>query len=85
MKKRKDIYPENGLHKYGSVEFADDVNNKYPIDTEEHIRAAWSYIHMRRDSKKYSKKDLKIIEDRIIKAWKEKINPEGPPEAGKKS
>lgn len=81
MKKREHINPERGLHKYGNVEFADDVNKKYPVDTEEHIRAAWSYIHMKRDADKYSAKDLKTIENKIIKAWKEKINPDGPPES----
>lgn len=84
MKKRKDINPEKGLHKYGNVEFADEVNKKYPVDTEEHVRAAWSYIHMRRDSDKYSQKDLKTIENKIIKAWKEKIDPDGPPQASEK-
>ncbi|HIS36936.1 TPA: hypothetical protein IAC10_09970 [Candidatus Scatousia excrementigallinarum] len=83
MKKRKDVYPNRGLHKYGEVDFADPVNKKYPIDNEEHIRAAWSYIHMPRDYEKYDSADLKTIEDRIVKAWKEKINPDGPPEADK--
>ena len=83
MKKRDDVYKNRGLHEYGNVEFADDVNNKYPIDTEEHIRAAWNYIHIPRDYEKYSDKDRKTIENRIIKAWKEKINPEGPPSIDK--
>lgn len=83
MKKREDVYPNRGLHEYGNVEFADSVNKKYPIDTSEHIRAAWSYIHMPRDFEKYSSEDLKTIENRIIKAWKEKIDPAGPPEARK--
>lgn len=85
MKKREDTNPERGLHKYGDVEFADEINKKYPVDTEEHIRAAWSYIHMKRDSDKYSPKDLKTIEKRIINAWKKKINPDGPPELREKS
>lgn len=79
MEKRKDINPETGLHKYGDIEFADSVNKKYPIDTEEHIRAAWNYIHIPRDYKKYSDKDAEIIKDKIINAWKEKISPDGPP------
>lgn len=81
MEKRDDIYPNRGLNEYSDVKFADPVNNKYPIDSEEHIRAAWSYIHMPRNYEKYDKKDLKTIENRIIEAWKEKINPDGPPEA----
>lgn len=84
MKKREDINPNTGLHKYGNVEFADKVNKKYPIDSEEHIRAAWNYIHMKRDASKYSSKDLKTIENNIIKAWKNKINPDGPPEFNEK-
>lgn len=79
MEKRKDVYPKRGLHEYGDVEFGDSVNNKYPIDTPEHIRAAWSYFHMPRDYEKYSPKDREAIKNKIIKAWKEKISPEGPP------
>ena len=78
MEKRKDVKPEYGLKKYGDVEFADDVNKKYPLDTEEHIRAAWSYFHMPRDFDKYSEKDRVTIRNKIIKAWKKHISPEGP-------
>ena len=81
MEKRKDIYPNRGLNKYGDIKFADSANKKYPIDTIKHIRAAWNYFHMPRDYNKYTIEDRKIIEDRIIKAWKEKIDPNGPPEA----
>lgn len=80
MEKREDVYPNEGLHKYGNVKFADEVNKKYPIDTPEHIRAAWSYIHMPRNYNEYTAEDARTIEDRIIQAWKEKINPDGPPE-----
>lgn len=83
MEKRDDVYPNRGLHKYGDVEFADPVNNKYPLDTEEHIRASWNYFHMPRDYDKYNEADRKTIKARIIKAWKEKINPDGPPEQNK--
>lgn len=80
MEKRDDVYKNRGLNEYGDVKFADPVNNKYPIDTEEHIRAAWSYIHMPRNFEKYDSKDVETIKKRIIKAWKDKINPQGPPE-----
>ena len=79
MEKRDDVYPERGLHEYGNVDFADPVNKKYPIDNEEHIRAAWSYIHMPRNYEKYSQNDIKTIENRIIQAGKSKIDPAGPP------
>lgn len=35
--KRDDLNPDCGENKYGNVEFADSTNNKYPIDTPEHI------------------------------------------------
>ena len=79
MKRREDVNKNRGIKEYGNVEFADNLNNKYPIDTEEHIRAAWSYIHMPRDYEKYSKKDRQTIKSKIIKAWQEKISPDGPP------
>ena len=80
MEKRKDVYKNQGLRKYRDIEFADVVNKKYPIDTQEHIRAARNYFHMPRDYEKYSEKERKIITEKIVKAWKDKISPEGPPE-----
>lgn len=79
---RNDAMSEpEGERKYGDVKFADPANDKYPIDTEEHIRAAWDYIHKGNDSDKYSPADLAAIKGRIVAAWKDKINPDGPPEA----
>jgi hypothetical protein len=43
--RRDDVNPDEGERKYGDVQFADPVNNKYPVDTPEHVRAAWSYIN----------------------------------------
>jgi hypothetical protein len=48
--------------------YADPVNFKYPIDTEDHARAAWSYIHQSRNRKGYSAEELKSMENRIRKA-----------------
>lgn len=72
---------KEGEKKYGDVKFADPDNDKYPIDTDEHIRAAWNYIHKEKDADKYSAEDLAAIKKRIVAAWKDKIDPEGPPEA----
>jgi hypothetical protein len=71
---------------YGDVEYADpgyqdDQKKRYPIDTEKHIRAAWSYIHKPKNAGKYSADELNRITNRIIAAWKAKIDPEGPPGA----
>ena len=40
--RREDVPPKEGLRAYGDVTFADPTNKKYPIDTPEHVRAAWS-------------------------------------------
>ncbi|MDE2391816.1 MAG: hypothetical protein KGL65_09435, partial [Rhodospirillales bacterium] len=75
---------KEGERKYGDVNFADPANEKYPIDTEEHIRAAWNYIHKGKDADKYSADDLAAVKRRIVAAWKDKIDPKGPPEADRK-
>lgn len=68
IERRDDVNPERGITEYGDVEFADPVNNRYPIDTDKHIRAAWSYIHHERDAAKYSAAEVALIKDRIKQA-----------------
>jgi hypothetical protein len=68
----------------GDVKYADsglqaDKEKRYPIDTEEHIRAAWNYINKKENASQYSDTDLKTVKDNIVAAWKEKIDPKGPP------
>lgn len=58
---------------YGDVRYADpgyrgDGRKRYPIDTPEHIRAAWSYINMPKNAAKYSADDLAKVKARIRKA-----------------
>ena len=69
--RRDDVSPKEGLHEYGDVTFADPVNNKYPIDTAEHVRAAWSYINHKDNAAKYDKDEVKTIKERIKRAAKE--------------
>jgi hypothetical protein len=69
---RDDVRPEEGENKYGDVAFADPVNKKYPIDTPEHVRAAWSYIHHETNASKYSDQEVSQLKDRI-KAAAEKL------------
>lgn len=78
---RPDVNPKEGEKKYGSVKFADTKNKKYPIDTEKHIRAAYSYINMPKNAGKYSSEDVAAIKAKIVAAWKSKIDKEGPPSA----
>jgi HK97 family phage prohead protease len=42
-----------GNKPYGNVKYADPKNGKYPIDTEEHVRAALAYINMPKNAAKY--------------------------------
>ena len=67
---RDDVNPETGEHKYGDVEFADPTNNKYPIDTPEHVRAAWSYINHKDNAAKYDADEVETIKTRIKRAAK---------------
>ena len=68
IERRDDVNPEEGEGKYGDVEFADPTNNKYPIDTPGHIRAAWNYIHHQDNAAKYDADEVEIIKGRIKRA-----------------
>jgi hypothetical protein len=70
IEKREDVNPKEGLREYGDVEFADPVNKKYPVDTPEHVRAAWSYINHKDNAARYDHDDVTKIKDRIKKAAK---------------
>ena len=81
ISKREDVNPKAGVEEYGKVTFADAKNHKYPIDTEEHIRAAWNYINKADNAAKYSSDEVKQIKAHIVAAWKKKIDKVGPPSA----
>jgi phage head maturation protease len=75
-----------GAERHDPVDYADpgyqaDGRKRYPIDSEEHIRAAWSYIHQPGNARHYTEGQLARIEARIVAAWRETIDPEGPPAA----
>lgn len=69
--RRDDVNPKEGKREHGDVKFADPVNNKYPIDTDEHIRAAWSYINHKDNAAKYDKDQVETIKGRIKRAAKQ--------------
>jgi hypothetical protein len=69
--RRDDVNPDEGERKYGDVQFADPVNNKYPIDTPEHVRAAWSYINHKDNAAEYDKDEVRTIKERIKRAAKQ--------------
>jgi hypothetical protein len=68
IKPRKDVNPEEGIHKYGNVTFADPVNHKYPLDTPDHVRAAHRYINQADNAAKYSANEVKLMKERIAEA-----------------
>jgi Mu-like prophage I protein len=53
---------------YGDVKYADEKNGKYPIDTKEHVKAAWDYINMPKNQKGYSSTELADIKAKIKSA-----------------
>ena len=57
---------------YGDVKYADPKNGKYPIDTEAHCRAAWSYINMPKNAAMYPMNGVTLseVKDRIKAALK---------------
>ena len=68
--KRTDVSDHDGERKYGDVEYADTTNKKYPIDTAEHVRAAWNYINHKDNAGKYEASEVKTIKSRIKRAAK---------------
>jgi len=70
IEKRDDVNPKEGVHEYGHVQFADPTNHKYPIDTPEHVRAAWSYINHEDNAAKYDADEVAQIKERIKRAAK---------------
>jgi hypothetical protein len=71
IKRREDVNPNEGKREYGDVQFADPTNNKYPIDTPDHIRAAWGYIHHKENAAKYAPDEVETIKRRIQRAAKQ--------------
>lgn len=66
---------DNPKEPYGDVKYADpgyqeDGKKRYPIDTAEHVRAAWSYINQGKNAEMYNPKQVARIKDRIKAAAK---------------
>lgn len=60
----------DGTQPYGDVSYADpghqsDGKSRYPLDTDEHIRAAWSYIHKATNASRYTADQLATIKEKI--------------------
>jgi len=60
---------------YGDVNYADpgyqaDKKKRYPLDSEQHVKAAWSYINMQKNASKYSSAQISRIKGKIKAAAK---------------
>src|SRR4051812_43232008 len=60
---------------FGNVEYADpgyqsDGKKRYPLDTEDHVRSAWSYINKPANANKYEPDKLKKVRAKIKAAMK---------------
>lgn len=73
---------EKASKPYGNVEYADAAEGKYPIDTEEHIRAAWNYVNHPHNAAVLGEKAA-AVKAKIEAAWRAKIDPAGPPSVAK--
>jgi hypothetical protein len=77
---------------YGDVTYADpgyrDGKKRYPLDTEEHCRAAWSYINQEKNAAEYNPKQLAAIKAKIVaalKKFKVDVSEDAPPAAKMKA
>jgi hypothetical protein len=66
---------DDGKKPYGDVTYADpgyqeDGKKRYPLDSEDHVRSAWSYINQRSNASQYSAEQLSNIKSRIRSAAK---------------
>lgn len=64
-----------GKAPYGDVVYADpgyqkDGKKRYPLDTEAHVRAAWSYINQEKNAAAYSSADLAKVKAKVKAAAK---------------
>lgn len=62
-----------------TIAYADAEARKYPLDTIEHIRAAWAFINRPDIADRYPPAQSAMIRARIIAAWRREIDPSGPP------
>lgn len=71
------------LTNYADPGYQPDGKKRYPIDTQAHVRAAWTFINRNRNADKYTPDQLAKVKARIVAAWKEMIDKAGPPSADK--
>lgn len=70
-----EIMEKDSKEPYGNVTYADpgyqaDNKKRYPLDTEQHVKAAWSYINMEKNAGKYTAPQISRIKGKIKSAAK---------------
>lgn len=70
-----DLLEKDAKEPYGDVTYADpgyqaDKKKRYPLDSEQHVKAAWSYINVPKNAAKYSSNQLARIKGKIKSAAK---------------
>jgi hypothetical protein len=70
-----EILERDSKEPYGAVTYADpgyqaDKVKRYPLDTEQHVKAAWSYINMEKNAGKYTSAQLSRVKGKIKSAAK---------------
>lgn len=64
------VRADDGKKPYGDVSYADpgyqkDKKKRYPLDTKDHVKAAWSYISQPGNAGQYSADQLKQVKSKI--------------------
>ena len=67
---KKDSDKPYGDVTYAAPGYQEDGKKRYPIDTKEHVKAAWSYINQEKNQSAYSAKELASIKSKIKSAAK---------------
>jgi hypothetical protein len=82
----KGDYGPHSQARYADPGYQKDKKPRYPLAVggklnEERIRAAWDYIHKAANQEPYTSAQVDEIKQNIVSAWKEAIDPAGPPGA----
>lgn len=69
IRRHEGVDPQEGINNYGKVEFADPVNNRFPLDTPARVRDSYRRFDMEvRSSDSYSAEEADLVLGRILAA-----------------
>lgn len=79
MQRKPGGCPHCGDSHFEKVKFADSGNKKLRIDTPENIKESWKSLERERKAGHYTDAQVRRLEEKIINAWIQHVNLEGPP------